>query len=160
MATETTQEEKETKPTNKMKIASIIVIILGLLICAAGIVGFSEDDELNAAMIEVGMGQSTATLVLEHPGSKKAFENAAYILEAAVRARQADPEMLTKLLTDTMKDYPCAGLDDVIASVVNKVNAAYSKTETEDVYLNKLQHIVNGIRSGISQAEYKSRLPE
>lgn len=151
------QTTTNTNTTVKSRsIANWFVIILGAIICAAGVFSwFSEDDEINIALIETGTAQTCCAFVREYPESKDALNNTAAAIEAAIEARQISPDKLASLVNNKLSELANQNIQisSVIVVIINKINNAYETSETEEQYIKKLNAIVAGIKTTFKSFE-------
>lgn len=156
-----TLEEPTTTPSpiqendsKKKKVIRIVSVVVGILCMVAGFFSFCDSDELNNALIEVGAGQSVSNIVAEYPKAAPYASKIIDVIEAAIEARTSDPERLTTMIVEAIgKDaYTVPGLQSLLHLIVATINKQYDSSKTEDEYIDKLRHLVTGIRDGLNVA--------
>lgn len=150
--TKETEEVKTTCPetpeNNTRRNASIAAIIIGLLLIAAGVFSWFEDEDLNNSMIQVGAAQAVYAVVVNEPGSAAYALSAASIIEAAVEARTTSPDALVNRLCDASSAFVAPGTNKLLVAIIAHINSAHKSTDSEAVYLTKLLFLAKGIRDG------------
>ncbi len=150
------EKEVETQPAKKKsKGGSIAAMIIGIVLVVAGVFSFTNNEALNDALIEVGAGQTVMNVVEQYPQTKDWAVKCADIIDAAIAARQSKPEELSTLIYGAVQDYTVPGLKNLIEALVNQINTAYKTSEKEQEYIDKLKHLVTGIRDGVSACSAK-----
>ena len=139
----------ETNTTTKSKKWNWVAILIGLAICLAGVFSFSEDENVNNAMVEAGASQIASTIASEGPSSASAVLSAADILDGVVKARIGDPKAISDIMQKKLSELE-TGMDfrPVIIAVMNQINLAHAKSETEEQFLHKVELIARGLRTG------------
>ena len=141
---------QEAPKSNTRRNVTVAAIIVGLLMIAAGVFSWFEDENLNNALIQTGAAQAVHNVVEQYPESKAYAEKAACVIEAAVEARTTSPDALATLLYDAAEAYTVPGAKSVLVAIINQINAAHKATDNEDFYLTKLLFLAQGIRDGCS----------
>lgn len=139
----------ETNTTTKSKKWNWVAILIGLAICLAGVFSFSEDENVNKAMVEAGASQIASTIASEGPSSASAVLSAADVLDGVVKARIGDPRAISDIMQKKLSELE-TGMDfrPVIIAVMNQINLAHAKSETEEKFLHKVELIARGLRTG------------
>lgn len=139
----------ETNTTTKSKKRNWVAILIGLVICLAGVFSFSEDENVNDAMVEAGASQIASVIASEGPSSASAVLSAADVLDGVVKARVGDPRAISEIMQQKMSELE-TGLDfrPIITTVMNQINLAHAKSETEEQFLHKVELIARGLRNG------------
>lgn len=130
-----------------------ITIILGLTILAAGMFSwFGEDEEMNNALIEAGIVQSTTSLVAEYPDAKPYLAKTADVLDAAVEARIADPKVLADLISDALSEASGTNVnvDAFVKVLIARINKAHEVSVTEEHFLDKVKLMSHGMRESLA----------
>lgn len=139
------------QPASKTKrAASIAAIVIGLLLVCAGMFSVTHDSELNDAMIEVGTEQTVKGLIDQYPNTKEWVARTADALEAAIEARAVAPDKLIALLETEAKAYMTPGIKSLVRLLIDRINTSYKISETEEEYIGKLNHLVAGMRDGVT----------
>lgn len=147
----TPEKEPATQPAKKKsKGGSIAAMIIGIVLVVAGVFSFTNNAALNDALIEVGAGQTVLNVVEQYPQTKEWATICADVIDAAIAARESKPETLANMIYDAVGDYTVPGLKSLVEAVVEQINSAYKASETEQEYIDKLKHLVTGIRDGVS----------
>lgn len=139
----------ETNTTTKSKKRNWVAILIGLAICIAGVFSFSEDENVNDAMVEDGASQIASVIASEGPSSASAVLSAADVLDGVVKARVGDPRAISEIMQKKLSELE-TGLDfrPIIAAVMNQINIAHSKSSTEEQFLHKVELIARGLKNG------------
>lgn len=139
----------ETNTTTKSKKRNWVAILVGLVICLAGIFSFSEDENVNDAMVEAGASQIASVIASEGPSSASAVLSATDVLDGVVKARVGDPRAISEIMQQKLSELE-TGMDfrPIIAAVMNQINIAHSKSKTEEQFLHKVELIARGLRTG------------
>lgn len=142
-----------TEPKKKSTTWNWITIIIGVLICCAGMLSwFGEDEATNNTMIEAGISQSCTALLTEYPEVKPHLAKLADTLDAAIEARTTSPEELANLITATLTEVSGQqiNVDAFVKAFVNKINEAHKVSATEEQYHTKLKVMIAGIRNTLN----------
>lgn len=146
----TTENQTDKKLEKTSKIWNWVAIIVGALICAAGAFSFFDNDAMNDTLTEAGAGQIAAGIVSEYPQSAPVINCIADVLDAAVEARVGDPKAIATMIQEEAAKIGIAiDTKPIIAAIINQINTAYEKCETEEQFLHKLELIARGLRSGV-----------
>jgi hypothetical protein len=146
-------EQNTTSETKKGKAWNWIAIVLGTLVCAAGLFSwFGDDETMNNTLIEAGIAQSCTSLLAEYPDAQPHLAKAADVVEAAIEARLTKPDELADLISQALADASGQqiNVEAFIKAFVTKINEAHAVSETEEQYHAKLKVLVAGIRSAIN----------
>ena len=81
--------------------------------------------------------------------SASAVLSAADILDGVVKARIGDPKAISDIMQKKLSELE-TGMDfrPVIIAVMNQINLAHAKSETEEQFLHKVELIARGLRTG------------
>lgn len=145
-------EEEEKAPKKKSRAGRIVAIVVGVLLVGVGFFSFFDSPQINDALIEVGAGQTVKNMVEEYPGTKEWAAKVADVLEAAIEARTTSPTRLSELIRCAVGDASVPGLQGLLEAIIAQINATYKSSQTEQEYVDKLRHLVTGIRDGIGSA--------
>lgn len=139
----------ETNTTTKLKKRNWVAILIGLVICLAGVFSFSENENVNDAMVEAGASQIASAIASEGPSSASAVLSAAEVLDVVAKARVGDPRAISEILQKKLSELE-TGMDfrPIISAVMNQINLAHAKSETEEQFLHKVELIAKGLRTG------------
>lgn len=148
----TTEETVEKKPSASKKGFSIAAVVIGLILLGLGMFSVFDSEELNNSMVEVGSAQVVQNIVHHYPDAADYASKAADVIDAAVCARTADPDSLAELIYQAAEAYQSPGIKSLVVSLIRQINSAYTTSNTETIYLNKLTHLAKGIREGIATA--------
>lgn len=144
--------ETEKKPSKSKKGFSIAAIVIGVLLLAAGMFSVFDSEDINNSMVEVGTAQVVQNLVTTYPDTAAYASKTADIIEAAVEAREVDPDKLAELIYQAAEEYQSPGIKSLLVSIIRQINSAYAIAEKEEAYLKKLTYVVKGIREGVATA--------
>lgn len=150
--TNTTETTTQTESKGS-SIRNWIIIVIGVLFCAAGLFAwFGEDDTINNAIIEAGTTQSCVAFIEEYPDSKEYMQQVADAIEAAVEAREASPDKLTTIINEKLSDLVGKGIkvDAIVDAIILNINTAHKVSDTEEKYLDKVRYIVKGINASLN----------
>lgn len=145
--------ETTTEPHKNSKTWNWVAIVVGALICCAGMLSwFGEDEAMNNTMIEAGISQSCTALLAEYPDVKPHLAKLADTLDAAIEARTTSPEELANLVTKALTEVSGQqiNVDAFVKAFVNKINEAHKVSVTEKQYHTKLKVMVEGIRNTLN----------
>lgn len=149
---DTTTDKNKQQESKCSSIKNWVVIVIGLLFCAAGLFSwFGEDDTMNNAIIESGTTQSCVAFIEEYPESKTHLQGLADALTAAIEARTTSPDALANIINDKLSCLSESGVDvsAVVNAIVLNINTAHQVSETEAQYIEKVKRIVQGINASI-----------
>ena len=140
----------ESIPVNtKSKKWNWVTILIGLLICMAGVFSFSDDKTVNDAMTEAGASQIASAIASEGPSSASAVLSAAEILEGVVKARVGDPRDISEIMQKKLAEMEVSfDFRPILSAVMNQINSAHAKSETEEQFLHKVELIARGLKNG------------
>lgn len=140
----------ETIPANtKSKKWSWITILIGLVICLAGVFSFSDDETVNDALTEAGASQIASVIASEGPSSASAVLSAAEVLDGVVKARVGDPRAISEIMQKKLSEMEVSfDFRPIISAVMNQINLAHAKSETEEQFLHKVELIARGLKNG------------
>lgn len=139
--------EEKTRKENKR--AAIIGIIAGFLFVILGMVNIFEE-EINLALIQAGADQSMTGIIEMYPGSQEYVQKVAETMDAAIKARTTSPDELAVLVNTTLDaTVPDLEAGAIVRAVVTQINNAHKVSETEELYIKKLQALVEGMRASV-----------
>lgn len=140
-------EEKKRKET---KFAIILSAICGLLLVVVGTLNVFDSEEANLAAIQAGSEQSMTGIIQMYPGSQEYVQKVADAMDAAIKARTTSPDELA-VLVNTALDATVPDLEAgaIVRAVVTQINNAHKVSETEELYIKKLQALVEGMRASV-----------
>lgn len=132
--------------TNKRNF--IISAIIGFLLVLAGTLNLFDSEEANLAALQAGAEQSMGGIIQMYPDSRQYVQKVADALDAAVQARTTSPDALAEVVNTALDaTVPDLEAGAIVRAVVTQINNAYSMSETEEVYIKKLQVLLNGVRA-------------
>lgn len=139
----------QVKSTNKAKVWASIVI--GALLVLAGGFGVFQSEDVNNTFIKLGAEQSAIGVIELYPDTETAIGITADVIDSAVQAREASPKQLAVLITDALNKAGVQGslIEPIVEMVLNQLNQAYAKSDTEEIYLQKAKAVAEGIRAAI-----------
>lgn len=137
-------------PVNtKSKKWNWITILIGVLICLAGVFSFSDDEMVNDAMTEAGASQIASVIASEGPSSASAVLSAAEVLDGVVKARVGDPRAISDIMQKKLSEMEVSfDFRPIFSAVMNQINLAHAKSETEEQFLHKVGLIARGLKNG------------
>lgn len=145
------RKEEDTAPKKSRK-GRIVAMVVGILLVGVGFFSFFDSVQINDALIEVGAGQTVKNMVEEYPGTKEWAVKTADVIEAAIEARTTSPTRLSALIRAEVGDVSVPGLQGLLEAIIAQINSTYKTSQTEQEYVDKLRHLVTGIRDGIGSA--------
>ena len=139
--------EEKTRKNNKR--ATIIGVIAGFLFVILGMVNIFEE-EINLVFIQSGSEQSMTGIIEMYPDSQEYVQKVADAMDAAIKARTTSPDELA-VLVNTALDAAVPDLEAgaIVRAVVTQINNAHKVSETEELYIKKLQALVEGMRASV-----------
>lgn len=139
----------EEKKRKENKCAAIMGIIAGFLFVLLGMVNIFEE-EINLVFIQSGAEQSMTGIIEMYPGSQEYVQKVADTMDAAIKARTTSPDELA-VLVNTALDATVPDLEAgaIVRAVVTQINNAHKVSETEELYIKKLQALVEGMRASV-----------
>lgn len=139
----------EEKKRKENKFAAIMGIIAGFLFVLLGMVNIFEE-EINLVFIQSGAEQSMTGIIEMYPGSQEYVQKVADAMDAAIKARTTSPDELA-VLVNTALDATVPDLEAgaIVRAVVTQINNAHKVSETEELYIKKLQALVEGMRASV-----------
>lgn len=146
-------ETTDTTKSKKSSYANWAAIAIGVVMVLVGTFAWlGDDEETNNALIQTGTAQTCTAVLAEYPDAKPHMQKLAEVLDAAIEAREASPDQLADLISDTLSALTGQGInvDALVSTLVNKINHAHEVSETEEQYLQKVQIIVDGIKDSVN----------
>ena len=139
----------EEKKRKENKFAAIMGIIAGFLFVLLGMVNIFEE-EINLVFIQSGAEQSMTGIIEMYSGSQEYVQKVADTMDAAIKARTTSPDELA-VLVNTALDATVPDLEAgaIVRAVVTQINNAHKVSETEELYIKKLQALVEGMRASV-----------
>lgn len=143
-------EEKKRKENKR---AAIMGIIAGFLFMILGMVNIFEE-EINLVFIQTGAEQSMTGVISMYPDSQVYVQKVADALDAAIQARTTSPDALAEVVNTALDaTVPDLEADAIVRAVVTQINNAHKVSETEELYIKKLQALLTGIRAAARYAD-------
>lgn len=144
-------EEKQ----GKRKTVTWTILISSLVLMCCGLFGVFNKEELNGDAVRLGARQAAILTLQEQPNAEKAILYSADLLDAAIAARQAQPEELSALLNDGLQAYTGAGIDvsPLVELIVSQANSAFQHAAEESIYLSRLSQLAKGLRQAVSYTQ-------
>lgn len=138
--------------TNKRNI--IISAIIGFFLVLAGTLNLFDSEEANLAALQAGAEQSMTGVISMYPDSQAYVQKVADALDAAIQARTTSPDALAEVVNTALDaTVPDLEADAIVRAVVTQINNAYKVSETEELYIKKLQALLTGIRAAARYAD-------
>lgn len=132
--------------TKNKTVINWIAIVLGVVVCALGMMSVFQDDAVNNAMVETGAGQMAVSLISEYPESEKILNTAALTIQNAVQAREGDPQAICRMVQERLEAVGIGmNVTPIVSAVVNQINAAYEASANEEQFHDKLKLLARGI---------------
>lgn len=140
----------KTTETKKPKWKTIVGLLFGVALMVAGTIGVVQNDMVNNILVQAGAEQTTTSVLEAYPHSDAAILAAADAIDAAIQARETNPDKLVSLLEAQLDDMgPIIPVRPVLTAVISQINSAFKASDTEELYVTKLKCIVNGMRSAV-----------
>ena len=138
--------------TNKRNI--IISAIIGIILVLAGTLNLFDSEEANLAALQAGAEQSMTGIIQMYPDSQQYIQKVVDALDAAVQARTTSPDALAEVVNTALDaTVPDLEADAIVRAVVTQINNAHKVSETEELYIKKLQALLTGIRAAARYAD-------
>lgn len=138
--------------TNKRNI--IISAIIGIILVLAGTLNLFDSEEANLAALQAGAEQSMTGIIQMYPDSQQYIQKVVDALDAAVQARTTSPDALAEVVNTALDaTVPDLEADAIVRAVVTQINNAHKVSETEELYIKKLQALLAGIRAAARYAD-------
>lgn len=141
------QKRKENKR------AAIMGIVAGFLFMLLGVANIFEE-EINLVFIQTGAEQSMTGVISMYPDSQAYVQKVADALDAAIQARTTSPDALAEVVNTALDaTVPDLEADAIVRAVVTQINNAHKVSDTEELYIKKLQALLTGIRAAARYAD-------
>lgn len=145
-------EEKSQNTSSTTKTVGWVSLIFGIILCIAGSLSFFEDETINDTLTEAGAAQIAAGIVSECPSSAFVVQDLTEVLDSAIKARVGDPSAISEMLQKKVSSYNLEmDIRPVVSTLINQINDAYTKSDTEEQFIHKLELIVRGLKTGMTQ---------
>lgn len=138
----------------KLTRGKIISLVIGIIFVATGTFSSCYSDELNAALIEVGVAKSVHDIIETDPQARDYILKIADLIDAGIAAKQASPQRLVTILSQDIEQkrgQTIPGIKAITHVIVSKLFDTHKTSATEQEYINKLRHLVAGMRDGARQ---------
>ena len=100
-------------------------------------------------MTEAGASQLASVIASEGPSSASAVLSAAEVLDGVVKARVGDPRAISEIMQKKLSEMEVSfDFRPIISAVMNQINLAHAKSETEEQFLHKVELIARGLKNG------------
>lgn len=157
MSTENNNTETQNTCTQswKSRLVSILGVAIGLVALGVGSYGCLEDEETNAALVDLGASLAVNNIVNQYPDSIKYLVQATQIIDDAIAARTGKVEDIQNNIKEGINKIAQDEVTSETASIVvvrilNLINSKYNPSDTEEVYINKLNIINTAIKQVIN----------
>lgn len=151
------EQEKETKTVNKKAWTAWIAIAVGIAAIVLGSIGITEDDETNSAIVDLGVTMTITNTVEQYPDSVQQLAKVSQVIDSVLDARNGNMEDLSALLEVELNKITNASTTDAatiaVTRIIKLINQAYTKSETEEVFIQKLRFINSAIKENLGIKE-------
>lgn len=145
-------EPAATPAPQKSKKKNWIVAALGFVLVILGSLSVFQTEDINILAIEIGSKTVTQEMVEAYPEHAEIWAMAAKVLESGIKARTTSPDSLAALVSEEINKatgHETPEVKDIIEKIIAQINSLWESSSTEEVYVEKLEALVSGIKKAL-----------